>query len=322
MMPNLSLKLVHCSEAIVRFIRQDLIDVQGLRQLSEMDIAFVGANDLDDRSAYSVEHSSQLAGRHFVVRYDPQAFALKVGDKVYRANGGDLEDLSLHFKASSIVIDATTLDFAEIALLLYAYTFSPKKPRIGFLYVEPEEYVRRVLEDPAVKGTAFDLSNGFTTQSIPPFSTLLHNQNRVHLIAFLGFEGGRLSRALAADDGHFVKKVSVIFGIPPFQATWDLEAFMANSRLLSNQDVSVKFCGANNPKAAYEILVESLSAITASSECNRLMVSPFGTKPMAIGAALYCATQKQPRVLFDHPQRKKGRTKGVHCSHWYEVDLN
>ncbi|MFB8830274.1 hypothetical protein ACE0DR_15335 [Azotobacter sp. CWF10] len=97
---------------------------------------------------------------------------------------------------------------------------------------------------------------------------------------------------------------------------------MANSRLLSNQDVTVKFCGANNPKGAYELLVTTLGAITAHSECNRLMVSPFGTKPMAIGAALYCATQKQPRVLFDHPQRKKGRTEGVHCTHWYEVDLN
>lgn len=321
-MLNLSLKPAHCSEAIVRFIRQDLIDDQGLNELSVMDIAFVGASDLDERSAHSVERSSKLGERQFVVRYDPKTFTLTVGNKSFRANGGDLEDLSLHYKANSIVIDATTLDFAEIALLLYAYTFSFKKPKISFLYVEPKEYVRRALEDPAVNGTAFDLSDGFSTQSIPPFSPLLNNQNHVHLVAFLGFEGGRLSRALTADDGHFVKKVSVIFGIPPFQATWDLESFMANSRLLSNQEVTVKFCGANNPKAAYEILVEALGAITTHSACNRLMLSPFGTKPMAIGAALYCAMQKQPRVLFDHPQRKKGRTKGVHCTHWYEVDLN
>lgn len=306
----------------MRFIRQDLIDDESLNDLPVMDIAFVGASDLDDRSVHSVERSSKLGVRKYVVRYDPELFTLTVGDRLYRANGGDLEDFALHFGANSVVIDATTLDFAEIALLLYAYTFSTIKPRVGFLYVEPKEYVRRTLVDPAVNGTAFDLSDGFTTKSIPPFSTLLQSNHNVHLLAFLGFEGGRLTRALAADDGQFVKKVSVIFGIPPFQATWDLESFMANSRLLSNKDVAVKFCGANNPKAAYEILVKALGAITAYSECNRLMVSPFGTKPMAIGVALYCATHKQPRVLFDHPKRKKGRTRGVHCTHWYEVDLN
>lgn len=319
---NLSLKPAHCSEVIVRFIRQDLIDDQGLAELPKVDIAFIGASDLDDRSAHSVERSSRLGERQFAVRYDPKTFTLTVGGKAFRANGGDLEDLALQFRASSIVIDATTLDFAEIALLLYAYTSSAKKPRVGFLYVEPKTYVRRALEEPAVNGTAFDLSDGFSTQSIPPFATLLSSRDNVHLVAFLGFEGGRLSRALAADDGQFVKKVSVIFGIPPFQATWDLEAFMANSRLLLNQDVAVKFCGANNPKGAYELLIKARDAITAHSPCNRLMVSPFGTKPMAIGAALYCATQRLGRVLFDHPQRKKGRTEGVHCTHWYEVDLN
>ncbi|WP_434137040.1 hypothetical protein JQR88_25725 (plasmid) [Pseudomonas luteola] len=311
----------HYSEAIVRFIRQDLIDDQDIEALPIMDIAFTGVDDLDERSGYSVQRSKKLGNQHFVVRYDPKSFTLDVGGRSFRANDGGLEDLALHFVADSIVIDATTLDFAEIALLLYAYMFSRKRPRIGFLYVEPERYVKRELEDAAVRGAEFALSEGFTTQSIPPFSAMLNPQDRVHLVAFLGFEGGRLARAITQDDGHFMKKYSVVFGIPPFQASWDLEALMANSRLLSNQDITVKFCSANNPKAAYELLAETLEATTAYSVCNRLMVSPFGTKPMAIGAALFCATERRPRVLFDHPQRKKGRTVGVHCIHWYEVDL-
>jgi len=321
-MPIQPLKPAGCSEVNVRFIRQDLIDDQGINALAVMDIAFVGADDLDERSQHSVERSKKLGCQHFLVRYDPGTYTLAVGDKTFRANDGGLEDLALLFKADSIVIDATTLDFAEIALLLYAYTFSGKRPRIGFLYVEPERYVKRELEDSAVKGAEFALSEGFTTQSIPPFSGMLNPQDKVHLVAFLGFEGGRLSRAITQDDGHFMKKYSVVFGIPPFQATWDLEALMANSRLLSNQDVTVKFCGANNPKAAYDLLTETLNATTAYSVCNRLMVSPFGTKPMAIGAALFCATERRPRVLFDHPRRKKGRTVGVHCARWYEVDLS
>jgi hypothetical protein len=306
----------------VRFIRQDLIDEKGLEELHLMDIAFTGADDLDDRSAYSVKRSKLLGERSFHVHYNPATFILEVGDKQYRANAGDLEDLPKDFNAASIVIDATTLDFAEISLLLFAYSFAPKKPRIGFLYVEPQEYVRRTHEDTAVNGAAFDLSSGFAKHPIPPFSGMLGSKDSVHLVAFLGFEGGRLSRMLNEDDGQFVRKVTIVFGIPPFQATWDLEALMANSRLLQTSDAAVKFCGANNPKAAYEILCKALEAFTSTSKCNRLAVSPFGTKPMAIGAALYCATQKQPRVLFDHPRRKKGRTTGIHCMHWYEVDIN
>lgn len=306
----------------MRFIRQDLIDEEEFKQLPRMDISFTGADDLDDRSEYSAEHSRRLTEQSFRVHYDPATFTLTVGDKEYHANDGDLEDLSRDFKATSIVIDATTLDFAEISLLLYAFSHCLRKPKIGFLYVEPKEYVRRYLEAPSVNGVAFDLSTGFDMSQIPPFVGMLGPKDNVHLIAFLGFEGGRLTRILNDDNGQFIRQVTIVFGIPPFQATWDLEAFMANSRLLQTSDAEVKFCGANNPKAAYELLIKAHKALTATSRCNRLAVSPFGTKPMAIGAALYCANQRQPRVVFDHPKRKKGRTNGIHCMHWYEVDMN
>ena len=306
----------------MRFIRQDLITEQELGQLPIMEVAFTGADDLDDRSAYSVARTTRLGERSFRVRYHPESLRLEVGDKTYRANGGELEDLSRDFSAASILIDATTLDFSEIALLIYAYSFCQRRPRIGFLYVEPKEYVRRTHEDSVVNGMAFDLSSGFVQHAIPPFAFMLDNRDSVHLVAFLGFEGGRLTRALSADDGQFIRKVTIVFGIPPFQASWDLEALMANSRLLETSEVGVKFCGANNPKAAYELLEKAQAALSGSSDCNRLAVSPFGTKPMAIGAALFCAMQKRPRVMFDHPRRKKGRTTGVHCVHWYEVDIN
>ncbi|WP_457440406.1 hypothetical protein [Pseudomonas sp. TE3786] len=286
-----------------------------------MDLAFVGASDLDDRSAHSVRRSQQIARRTVQVRYDPVAFVLHVGGKAYKANEHELQDLSLEFQATSIVIDATTLDFAEIALILYAYQFLQRKPRIGFIYVEPEEYVRRAQENAAVYGAAFDLSGGFGRHQIPPFACMLSAKDKVHLVSFLGFEGGRLTSVLGEDDGQFYRRVTIVFGIPPFQATWDLEAFMANSRLVEVHAPSVKFCGANNPKSAYEALRDAHDGLRGAN-CNRLAVAPFGTKPMAIGAALYCAKHKQLRVVFDHPLRKKGRSVGVHCVHWYEVDMN
>lgn len=214
---KLQRKLAPYSEVIVRFIRQDTIDEQELQQLSTMDIAFTGVESLDDRSQYSVECSRRLGRQSHHVHYDPATYMLEVGNKKYHANDGDLEDLSRDFKATSIVIDATTLDFAEIALLLYAFSFAPQKPKVGFVYVEPEEYVRRTHEEAAVNGAAFELSTGFDKHPIPPFVGVLRPQDNVHLLAFLGFEGGRLTRVLHEDDGQFFRKVTVVFGIPPFR---------------------------------------------------------------------------------------------------------
>ncbi len=306
----------------MRFIRQDLIDEAGLDGLAKMEIAFTGVEKLDDRTEYSMARSKLLARRNVQLRYDPEARVLHAGEKQYRANESGLEDFCRDFKAASVVVDATSLDFSEIALLLYAYTFLNKRPRVGFLYVEPREYVRRPPEAGAVNGAAFDLSTGFSREPIPPFMGMLTANDAVHLVAFLGFEGGRLTQKLNDDDGQFVRKVTIIFGIPPFQATWDLEAFMANSRLLETSAATVKYCGANNPKAAYDLLITANAALTSKSECNRLAICPFGTKPMAIGAALYCAAQRKARVLFDHPRRKPGRTRGVQCMHWYEVEMD
>lgn len=304
----------------MRFIRQDLLDSDGFKQIRAMDIAFIGNADLDDRSKCSVESSQAIGRKSYRVQYFPTEKVLEVGGKRYVASDNALADLARDYPAGSIVIDATTLDFAEIALLLYAYNSCYKPPQVGFVYMEPEEYVRRTAEESSVNGAAFDLSSGFSREQIPPFSCMFSGNDKAHLVAFLGFEGGRLTRELNDDNGHFFKEVTIVFGIPPFQATWDLEAFMANSRLLQTADAAVKFCGANNPKGAYEILSMAHAALQGT-ECNRLAVAPFGTKPMAIGAALYCATHRLLRVAFDHPVRKNGRTRGVHCAHWYEVEL-
>jgi hypothetical protein len=152
------------------------------------------------------------------------------------------------------------------------------------------------------------------------FTPMLSDRHRAHLVAFLGFEGARLLRVLSEDDGHLYKEVTVSFGIPPFQATFDMHALMANTRLIEQCSPNVMFSAANNPKAAYQLLQEVHRGLGGSS-CNRIAVAPLGTKPAAIGTALYCIDAEAMRVVYDHPERKKGRTKGVHRIHWYEVQL-
>lgn len=302
----------------MRFIRQDVVTEQEAGQVGLFDVAFYGRDDLDDRSRHSAELTRAAAKSSYRVRYDPVKFSLSVGDETFRVD--DLEDLFRRFRAQSLVLDATTMDFPEILYVLSAYRKQPARPRCGFFYVEPEGYRQRPENMSVVPGNAFDLSEGFLGNlQLPPFTRLLSNANKAHLVAFLGFEGDRLMRVLDADDGHFYEKVSIVFGIPPFQPNWDLHALMANSSLLERQNTTVLYCGANNPRAAY-MLLKDAHASMVSGRTNRLSVAPFGTKPMALGAALFRLDHDILSPIYDHPVRKSDRTYGVHRRHWYEVD--
>lgn len=303
----------------MRFLRQDIVSEGEAAHVGQFDVAFFGRDDLDDRSRHSAALSRAVARRHCPVRYDAAAFTLTVDGQTVSVN--DLEDLFRSIRAQSILLDATTLEFPEILYVLAAYRMQSPRPHCGFFYVEPDGYKLKEAGAHVVPGSAFDLSQGFKERnSLPLFARLLSDTNKAHLIAFLGFEGDRLMRELDGDDGHFYRRVSIVFGIPPFQPSWDLHALMANSSLLERQNTNVLYCGANNPLSAYRLLHEAHAGI-AAGDLNRLVVAPFGTKPMALGVALYCLDNEVLSPIYDHPVRKPDRTFGVNRRHWYEVDL-
>lgn len=305
----------------MHFIRQDILLDSDIPSLGQFDIAFYGRDDLDERSKHSAKLTRSLARHQHLISYNPDTFELAVDDLKFKAD--NLQDLSRKFHATSIVLDATTLGFPEILLLLHAYYGLAFRPRCGFVYVEPERYKRREPDEIVARGAEFNLSSGFRAKNaIPPFAVMLSGSQKAHLVSFLGFEGGRLARVLNDDDGHFFKQVTIVFGVPPFQATWDLHALMANHRLLgTGHGTQVRFCAANAPRAAFLLLQEAHRALPGSKS-DRLAVAPFGTKPMALGAALYCVQANQLRVVYDHPVLVPGRTEGVHRTLWYEVDMN
>jgi hypothetical protein len=304
----------------MRFIRQDVVSEADARALGGFDIAFHGRSDLDDRSKHSASLCASITKRQFLVRYDPETFVLTIGDKGY--NVQDLEDVPRELRARSIVLDATTLEFPEILYLLHAYQTLAKdaRPDCGFMYVEPESYKPKDDVSAVVHGNAFDLSSGFRPKTpLPIYNNMLSPNRRAHLIGFLGFEGSRVRRVLEDDDGPLYKQVSIVFGVPPFQPGWDLHSLLANSRLLEPETTGVMFCGANNPRSAYRLLKGVHAGVLASQE-ERIAVAPFGTKPMALGVALYCLENTAIRPLYDFPARKPGRTQGVHRRHWYSID--
>lgn len=307
----------------MNFLRQDILTPTQIEELGGFDVSFHGLNSIDDRSAYSVAQVTRAARISHLVSYDSDAFTLNVSGHTYRADS--VIDLPRNVRAGSILLDATTLEFPEIVLILHAYNSLPRgrKPRCAFIYTEPEGYTKKPADEAITPGVAFHLSSHFKAKNpIPPFTSMFRAGTKARLVAFLGFEGSRLSQVLNDEDGHYYHQVTVVFGMPPFQASWDLHALLANYRLLQRENTHVRYCSASNPRAAYQLLLEAHQA-NIGGETNRLAVAPFGTKPMALGAALYCVENPStPRIIYDHPVRVKGRSFGVARTHLYEVDLN
>lgn len=302
----------------MRFLKQEILGADAAQQLGKFDIAFYGNDQLDDRSKASSALSKQTATTAYQVTYDPDNFTLTIGGENFRSD--ELESIPLKYVADSIVIDATTMEFPEIALILYAYRhYAPKaRPGCTFIYVEPKAYVQKA--QAGGEAAEFQLSDGFKERKpIPNFAPVLSQTNKAHLVAFLGFEGSRVLRVLQDDEGNFFKEVSVVFGVPPYQSNWDLHSLLANTNLLTHSSPYVCFSGANDPLGAY-LLLEKVRLGLQGTGCSRLAVAPFGTKPTAVGVALYCVEHPIMRVIYDYPVRKQGRTEGVHCIHRYVID--
>jgi hypothetical protein len=310
-MTKTALSLGLCSN--VKFTFQRVIP-SGARLPRTYPRAFYGA-PVDDRGRCSVQLVQGASDSAHQVSYDPEKFVLRVGDETIRATNA--ESFRKRFPADRLLVDATTLDVPELLLLARIYGGGAAH-HLGFLYVEPEGY--REGKNPSdVHG--FDLSSGYRPFSpIPGFTPELSAQRQGRMLAFLGFEPGRLNRVLSPDEVAHIKAYSVAFGVPPFQASWEMHALAKNAEALNQGIVeSVLFAGANNAMAAYDLICEV--AKTVDVERERLVLAPLGTKPAGVGVALYAATHDSVRVMFDFPERQPERTHGVSRVHHIGISM-
>lgn len=275
---------------------------------------------LDDRGTHSCAVSAGAADAVHEVEYDVNRFQLVVGGTAYKAS--EAARFVADFGSNAVLLDATTLDFPEL-LLLTQFFIKGQANHIGYLYVEPGGYREKLSES---DGHAFELSDGYSPfHPIPGFTPVLSPQTPGRLLAFLGFESGRLSRVLSPDESAHIRSWSVAFGVPPFQASWEMHSIMQNIEVLEDAGAQqggkedVHFVGANDPLAAYDLIASTYAALQGGSE--RLVMAPLGTKPATISVALFAATHPGVRLMFDYPLRRTGRTQGVGRVHHYGISL-
>lgn len=213
-----------------------------------------------------------------------------------------------------ILIDISGLQHSVWAPLLKSAYLNKVQTRV--LYAEPESY--KLHPSPA-SATLFDLSIKFDgLEPLAGFARLAGplDETKSLFVAMLGFEGNRPERLVMQVDP--LPKVIPVIGVPGFQLEFPAFTVACNRVLLSeyNAHSEVRYARASCPFEAYDILC----SIRKEYPDHYMYLAPVGTKPHALGTILFAITNPDTtEVMFDHPVRKAGRTKGVGVIHIYDL---
>ncbi len=246
------------------------------------------------------------------VQYDVETMSISLGGMT--ANVDEVSNLMQRFAESSVVLEATTLGFAELFAIVSGIVDIGIK-QIDIVYVEPENYTK------IPGGDQFSLTE--TTrgyQPIPRAVVDLSSEDLEAGVFFLGFEPERLDRALEEHQMIANKEIKVVFGVPAFQPNWELNSIIPHLPCLEQHaNVTVEYCSANDPEAAYECLDRTRRSLR---DGMRMFVSPIGTKPCGIAAAIFASVfPEQVGLLYDHPRRSPKRTDGSSVWHRYKINF-
>lgn len=276
----------------------------------------VFGSSIDDRTEYSINYVKKFTDNSIELIYNKDQLNLLV-------NGAPVEchDFPTYLKDkkfSSLIIDSTSLDVPELALVIKAIA-SIAMLEVLILYVEPESYSgnSQVFEQETF--TLSDSIIGFEGDGIPTISLPVDTHAARKFVFFLGFEGTRLLNAIETYDVS-ENEAKIVFGVPAFQSGWEAKSIRSNMPTLKEYKFNgrISYCSASSPKSALAILREA-----GTSESGQYMyVVPIGTKPNTVGALLYMLENPDGiRLLYDQPKKRIGRSSGVGRRHFYKFTV-
>ena len=276
-------------------------------------------DSLDARTEYSINEVQRIATKSYPFKYDGDELKIQIGSDCIECH--DLYDyLKSIALETSVLLDATSLDVPELALILSAFK-DAEISAVDIFYVEPESYS----EDTSYysQTSNYNLSDnilGFENTGVPGVSMPVDDYATSSFVIFGGFEPSRLLGAFEAYEMNRDNSFIVI-GVPGFKFGWDSISFRSNLKVLSDNQMSdaIKFSSANCPVSTYRLLNEVRACVGA----NNIFLLPLGTKPSSLGALLYMIQNRANTfLLFDRPVRKVGRTSGVGKKYMYRFISN
>lgn len=287
----------------------------------EPSVYFIG-EALDDRGQLIHNQLSNVdIHQVFQMSFNVSDYKIKINNDFYscREIANTLKSILEPFIEMPIIIDSTTLGFIEILFILRWFSTLPDKEML-VIYIEPAEYKSRTNYMSDYGKHEFDLSShssGF--KAVPGFSKMVEPSNRVNLVSILGFERARLGQLLQLDEGAYIDKVFPVFATPSFKAGWDKHSFYQNVETLQGKSMRPEFVSADSPID----LINTLEKIKSSLDQDLLMLAPFGSKPLSVGAAVFLVNFKDEVILkYDHPVKKSGRSNGIGLIHSYKLKVS
>jgi hypothetical protein len=273
-------------------------EIEGVK----LPLVIVGEH-VDDRGALAIASLKNLGFVAEQLKYDP--IDLEIDWCGERRPVDDFAEIIAARSASELILEATTLSFAELFVAAHAGWIAGIT-RFVFLYVEPKEYTKP-LNSSGADSRDFDLSAeiiGF--KAIPGRAPFLDGVQKQRGVFLAGFEGGRLERAFEALN-IIASTSEVVFGVPAYTPGWEMNSFSNIVPVIEDRhiDGGVFFCPADNPVAMIEFLRKEHESKPKDAV---FFIAPLGTKPHGIGALLFALEQDDVGVIYDHPKPKAGRT--------------
>lgn len=281
------------------------------------DLSFVG-EPIDDRGLKALEYISANTSRSILFKYIPKEFKTRLDED--ELDKDDIVEYLAFLSGKKVLVDSTTLNFAEILILTQALIEVGVKD-IEILYVEPVKYKRKSKGRDILHKRDFELSEGVVGyEAIPGHALLVTNEVSQKVVFLCGFEAERIDRALE-DSQISGTNCSCIFGVPAFSPGFEMDSFDNSISVIKERKIAggISFCGATNPLAVLQTLEEMFSGL---DEDEQMFVVPLATKPMNIGACLFLLSKPKDKVavLYDHPKEIRG--KAIEIANWHLFNIN
>lgn len=270
---------------------------------------------IDDRGRAALAWVAGKGSDIVACRFDPSSQEFYLGGD--RMCPSELAEALVKRGRRRFLFECTTLGTPEIALCCKALSESDHVV-CSFLYVEPRGYKSSDFLEGFIRERDFDLSVDFQGfWPIPGVCFQMHEDSKQTTVFLVGFEGDRAQRAL--EELKIARPgVAVVLGVPAFKPGWECDTLANNIQLLSiaHEGRGISYCGADNPKAVMQLL-HQISCDVGSDE--PIFIAPLGTKPQAIGAALFAAFTKQTGLLYDFPVHRNSRSNEISKWHLFQA---
>ena len=280
--------------------------------------AYIGLHGVEERSHHSQGDISDATKFLHVNREGERDFDIDLGNDVgvrtiSLRSRKQLEGIWSTSQTDLFYLDITGLRHHIWMPLLKSAIETKVELRV--IYVEPEAY--RPSMTPT-EGQIYDLSERILGISpIPGFATFSRTPDEFLFVPLLGFEGTRVSYLLEQVQPVYDRIVPVV-GVRGFKPEHPFSSYLANRIALQETNAwhRIEYADANCPFSLYYLLND----IYERHRIEHIKIALVGTKPHALGAALFMLEDKSKRELvYDHPIRSSKRTAGKGRLLEYEV---